>query len=50
MAKQAESAPEEVAKKTEVIKKARRASLVIEESVAHVDDDEDHKEEQAGLD
>ncbi|KAH8077317.1 hypothetical protein JL720_10037 [Aureococcus anophagefferens] len=40
-AKEAESAPAEVAKKTETIKKARRASLTLEESVAHVDDDAD---------
>ena len=34
LAKEAESAPAEVAKKTETIKKARRASLTLEESVA----------------
>ena len=49
LAKQAESSPEEVAKKTEVIKKARRASITIEESVAHFDDDDD-TEKAAGLD
>ncbi|KAH8052614.1 hypothetical protein JL722_10170 [Aureococcus anophagefferens] len=50
LAKEAESAPAEVAKKTETIKKARRASLTLEESVAHVDDDADDGDAAAGLD
>ena len=49
LAKEAESAPAEVAKKTETIKKARRASLTLEESVAHVDDDADDGDAAAGL-